>query len=81
MSFSLIFFFTEEQLRSHLLGQRHWYNKRQLEVAQRSVHVSGFQGSSVDEEELGQLFQQFGQIHKVIPVFDKGPKVSEDHPK
>ena len=66
----------EEQLRSHLLGQRHFYNQRQREVAQRSVFVSGFRGSSVEKEELNHLFQQFGPVHKVIAVKDERPRVS-----
>ena len=57
--------FIEEQLRSHLLGQKHWYNKRQRETAQRSVFVRGLPPSPQVVEIEG-LFQQFGNVNKVI---------------
>ena len=65
---SLAFFFIpspEEQLRSHMLGQRHWFNVRQREQARRSVFVRGF-GSSVSEEEVGKLLGRFGAVRAVF---------------
>ena len=57
--------FLEEQLRSHLMGQKHWYNKRQRETAQRSVFVRGLPPSPQIVEIEG-LFQHFGNVNKVI---------------
>lgn len=66
---------TEQQLRAHLLGQRHFYNVRQREIAHRSVYVSGFKSGEIEEEAVIQLFQMFGNVHKVVIVSEKRPKV------
>ena len=57
----------EDQLRAHCLGQRHFYNMRQRDTAQRSVYIKGFpKRTAVDEAEIRAIFQQFGSIHKVV---------------
>ena len=71
----ILCYIVEEQLRSHLLGQRHWFNKRQLEIAHRSVYVTGFKGSE-DKDAVCEAFQQFGSVHKVVMVTENRPRVS-----
>lgn len=71
----ILCYIVEEQLRSHLLGQRHWFNKRQREIAHRSVYVTGFKGS-VKKEAVSETFQQFGSVHKVVLVTENRPRVS-----
>ena len=62
-----MFYPSDDQLRSHLLGQRHWYNKRQREESQRSVYVKGLPLSpEPNQEEVREVFEQFGNVSMVI---------------
>ena len=62
-----MFYPSDDQLRSHLLGQRHWYNKRQREESQRSVYVKGLPLSpEPNQEEVREVFEQFGNVNMVI---------------
>lgn len=63
-------------MSSHKTGQRHWFNKRQLEEANRSVYVKGFLSSDSIEEELKRVFERFSEVHKITAVAGTDKKVS-----
>ncbi|XP_019853396.1 PREDICTED: speckle targeted PIP5K1A-regulated poly(A) polymerase-like [Amphimedon queenslandica] len=62
---------SEEQLREHLLGQKHWQNARQRDLSRRSIYVRGFEPKTTTVSDLTELFQQFGSIQKVV-LHEKG---------